>query len=141
MITAKSGSDSYSQRSGVDAFSLQVVLRSLGVGVGLGSNRPSSFALMLLSNVGVVGSVLFVAAVVVVVRHALRCGGAGPTIWVLAAILTAKLVSGPDLADPSGLLYLSLGALAGVARAAPPTFVPADLASSRGTEALLCMTC
>lgn len=114
VVTAKSGSDSYSERSGVDAFSLEVAFRSLGFGVGLGSNRPSSFALMMLSNVGVVGVLLFVAAVVLIVRHAQRCGGAGPTLWVLAAILTAKVVSGPDLADSSGLLYVSLGVLAGL---------------------------
>jgi hypothetical protein len=113
-VTAKSGAESYNERSGADAFSVQVALRSLGFGVGLGANRPSSFAVMLLSNVGVLGLLLFAAAVALIVRHALRCGGAAPTIWVLVAILAAKLVSGPDLADPSGLLYVSLGALAGL---------------------------
>src|SRR6185369_12061366 len=106
-VTAKSGGESYNERSGADSFSIQVAVRSLGLGVGLGANRPSSFAVMLLSNVGVVGLLLFVAVVWSMVRHALRCGGAEPTIWVLVAILAAKLVSGPDLADPSGLLYVS----------------------------------
>lgn len=133
VVMAKSGSDSYSARSGLDAFSLQVAFRSMGFGVGLGANRPSSFALMLLSNVGVVGFLLFVAAVVLIVRHALTCGGAAPTVWVLVAILTAKLVSGPDLSDPSGLLYVSLGALAGLStRQRPPSLPPpSDRAAER----------
>lgn len=118
VVTAKSGSGSYVARSGVDDFSLGVAARSLGFGVGLGANRPSSFAVMLLSNVGILGALLFVVAVAVILRHALRCGGGSPTIWVLAAVLMARLVSGPDLADPSGLLYVSLGALAGL-RPAP----------------------
>ena len=127
-VTAKSGGESYNERSGADSFSIQVAVRSLGLGVGLGANRPSSFAVMLLSNVGVVGLLLFAAVLWSVVRHALRCGGAEPTIWVLVAILAAKLVSGPDLADPSGLLYVSLGALAGLraARPEPPGHPPAD---------------
>jgi hypothetical protein len=132
-VTAKSGAESYNERSGADAFSIQVALRSLGFGVGLGANRPSSFGVMLLSNVGVVGVALFAAAVALIVRHALRCGGAAPTIWVLVAILAAKLVSGPDLADPSGLLYLCLGALAGlrVPPPEPPPHPPSQPAQDR----------
>jgi hypothetical protein len=58
----KSGSDSALVRLGADAFALNLVLQTHGLGVGLGSNRPSSFVTSLLSQVGVIGFVLFIWA-------------------------------------------------------------------------------
>jgi hypothetical protein len=58
----KSGSDSALVRFGADAFAFSLVLQTHGLGVGLGSNRPSSFLASLLSQVGVAGFVLFACA-------------------------------------------------------------------------------
>jgi hypothetical protein len=58
----KGGSDSALVRFGADAFAFNLVLQTHGLGVGLGSNRPSSFLASLLSQVGVIGFVLFVCA-------------------------------------------------------------------------------
>lgn len=49
-------------RFGADAFAFNLVLKTYGLGVGLGSNRPSSFVAALLSQVGVAGLALFFCA-------------------------------------------------------------------------------
>jgi hypothetical protein len=58
----KIGSVSALSRFGADAYAFDLVLKTYGLGVGLGSNRPSSFVAALLSQVGVVGFVLFACA-------------------------------------------------------------------------------
>jgi hypothetical protein len=58
----KGGSQSAIVRFGADAFAFNLTQQTYGFGVGLGSNRPSSFVAALLSQVGVVGFLLFVCA-------------------------------------------------------------------------------
>jgi hypothetical protein len=58
----KIGSHSALVRLGADAFSFNLVRQTYGLGVGLGSNRPSSFVAALLSQVGIGGFALFVFA-------------------------------------------------------------------------------
>jgi hypothetical protein len=110
IIGQKVGTTSYSNRSGANSLSWDMVFQTGGFGVGLGSNRPSSFALMLLSNVGVIGTLLFVAVVVVVVRRALRVGGYEPELLALLAVLVAKVLAEPNLGNPT--MWCALGACA-----------------------------
>jgi hypothetical protein len=56
--------------------------------------------------------VLFVWTVVAIVRPALHAPAVRPVVWALVAVLVSKVISAPDLADPSGILYLCLGVLA-----------------------------
>lgn len=114
-IDDKVASSSYADRSSADSRSYALVLDTFGFGTGLGSNRASSFAASLLSTVGVVGVVLFVVAVVTLVRRGAVVRGARPAAWALVALLIAKVVSGPDLSDNTGVLWLSLGVLANAA--------------------------
>jgi hypothetical protein len=58
----KGESNSALVRFGADAFAFNLVLQTHGLGVGLGSNRPSGFLAALLSQVGVVGLALFICA-------------------------------------------------------------------------------
>jgi len=58
-LVDKSDSLSYAHRTASNWFALELVGRTFGLGVGLGGNRPSSLALYLLSNVGVVGTAVF----------------------------------------------------------------------------------
>lgn len=111
-VGAKVGTSSYRDRSGADSDSLQIVWDTVGFGVGLGSNRPSSFLTALLSTVGVIGTVLFAAAVVVLVGRTWALREQRPVVWALLAALVTKVISGPDLNDTSGLLWLCLGVLA-----------------------------
>lgn len=112
VVTEKVASDSFTERSGSDTLSYSLVLDTFGVGVGLGAHRPSSFLGALLATTGIVGTVLFVVAVGSVIRASLPLQEYRPVVWALIALLVTKVVSGPDLADTSGILWMSLGVLA-----------------------------
>jgi hypothetical protein len=58
----KGASGSAFARFAADASAIQITTQTWGLGVGLGSNRPSSLVAALLSQVGVIGFVLFVSA-------------------------------------------------------------------------------
>jgi hypothetical protein len=111
-VDDKVGSSSFSDRSFTDARSVEIMFDSAGVGVGLGSNRGSSFLASLGSTTGVLGILLFAAAVFLIIRSAAPLKEYRPVIWALTALLVGKVVSAPDLADSSGILWLSLGVLA-----------------------------
>jgi hypothetical protein len=112
VVDEKLGSSSYDDRSGADSYALELVVRTFGLGTGLGSNRASSFVATLLSTVGVVGTLLFVVAVWVLVRDSSSVREVRPATWALAGLLTTKVISGPDLADTNGILWMALGVLA-----------------------------
>ncbi|RZU34090.1 hypothetical protein [Blastococcus saxobsidens] len=112
VVDDKVVSDSFTVRSGADSYSFGLAWETLGVGVGIGSNRPSSFVATLLSTVGVVGTVLFVAVVATLVRRGYDFAEMRPVIWALVALLVTKAIAGPDLNDPNGLTWLCLGILA-----------------------------
>lgn len=110
VASSKIGANSFNVRTESDSFSLNLFLDTYGFGVGLGSNRPSSFAVMLLSNVGIVGTILFAALAIRAVRPALLGYPARPEALAFIATLIAKLISEPNLAHP--LMWLSLAACA-----------------------------
>ncbi|MGW4578280.1 hypothetical protein ACWELP_06260 [Rhodococcus aetherivorans] len=112
-VQAKVGSGSFTSRTGADAYSIKsIFVDTWGVGVGLGSSRPSSFWPMLLSCVGLIGTLLFVVLVVKLSRAAWSTGlpAAQASVWALVALLLCKSVAGPNLSDP--FLWLSIGVLA-----------------------------
>lgn len=111
-VRTKVDSTSYTDRLGSDVHAFGVVADTFGLGAGLGAERPSSFGASLLASTGVVGTALFVAAVVLIIVRSRYGNGTQPALWVLAAILISKMISGPDLAVTSGLLWVSLGVLA-----------------------------
>ncbi|GAB3196492.1 hypothetical protein GCM10027261_19330 [Geodermatophilus arenarius] len=111
-LADKVTSSSYAERSNADSESYRVLLDTFGLGTGLGSNRGSSFISTLLSTVGVVGALLFASAVVVLVRRSWPARHSRPAAWALITLLLCKVVSGPDLSDSGGVLWLSLGVLA-----------------------------
>jgi hypothetical protein len=113
VVDAKVGTSSYDERSGADLYSFGLVLQTYGFGVGVGSNRPSSFLAALLAGTGVIGSLLFFG---VVMRYSLRATAAPavrPLLWALLAIMLAKFVASPDLSDTTGTMWLAIGALIG----------------------------
>ncbi|MFC0681408.1 hypothetical protein ACFFGH_26560 [Lysobacter korlensis] len=112
VVDQKVSSSSFEDRSGADERSYGIVFETLGFGVGLGAHRPSSFVAALLSTTGIVGTVLFASAVWAIVRSAIPYREFRPVIWALTAVLITKVIAGPDLGDTSGVLWMSLGALA-----------------------------
>lgn len=112
VISEKVASSSYGSRTGVDLFSYRLTLETWGLGVGLGSNRPSSFLAMLLSCVGIPGTVLFAATMFQLMRAAWVKPEYRATVWALISVLISKVLAGPNLSDPSALLWITAGVLA-----------------------------
>lgn len=95
---SKQESLSYVNRIAADQYALELVKQTHGFGVGLGSNRPSSLATSLLSNVGVLGLVVFV---VMCVRLLSNVSGEHAWIrWAACAVLIDMLMGGPDITAP-----------------------------------------
>jgi len=104
--TEKNQTLSYVHRLAADYFALQLTGATYGLGVGLGSNRPSSFATCLLSEVGIIGAILFLIAAIQISRNA-----QGTDIalrWSLFGILFCKCLGGPDITDPQMWIMLAL---------------------------------
>lgn len=122
----KVGTASYDERSMANTTAYDLFFDTYGYGVGLGSNRASSFLPGLLSTVGLVGTLLFATAVALLISKTASIPAYRPVLWALVTMLVLKLVAGPDLSDPSGVIWMSLGLLSHAAvRATPP---PKDLA-------------
>jgi hypothetical protein len=122
VVNDKVASSSFEDRSGADSRSFEIALETFGFGVGLGSHRPSSFLAGLLSTTGLIGTVLFTIAVATLMIRAYPLRRYRPVFWALLALLLTKVVASPDLADTSGILWLSLGVLAhGVLQAGKTT--------------------
>jgi hypothetical protein len=104
----KGSSDSALVRFGADLFAIGLTIQTHGLGVGLGSNRPSGLAASLLSQVGLAGFVLFFSA-------------AAATLWKLPkqdrwismaalALLLAMTFGIPDLSFPFLWVLFALAA-------------------------------
>ncbi|CAN5346505.1 hypothetical protein BH09ACT5_BH09ACT5_20320 [soil metagenome] len=105
---SKADSESFVARTASNARSWQIFLESAGLGIGLGSNRPSSLALLVLSCLGVIGFGLLTALVVIALRRALAHRPVEPAGWALAGVLVAAVVAVPDLSTPA--IWIGLAA-------------------------------
>jgi hypothetical protein len=114
-VNQKVGSASFSERSATNDAALDVFVNTFGFGVGLGSNRASSFVPGLLSTTGIVGTIVFATAVAVLIQRASAVREYRPVIWAVVTLLVAKVVAGPDLNDTSGVMWISLGLLSAAA--------------------------
>ena len=109
VVDDKKSSASYENRNAADAFSYDLAHQTSGIGVGVGSNRPSSFFAMLISCTGVLGVALFVLAIVLILTGATRAGPQWrPLVWTVIATLVGKVISGPDLSEPVMWFLLAL---------------------------------
>lgn len=120
---SKADSDSFVARTASNVRSWNIFLESVGLGIGLGGNRPSSLALLVLSCLGVIGAALFGALILIALRRALRHRAIEPGGWALAGVLIAAVVAVPDLSTPAiwiGLAACLYGSVALPERDAPP---------------------
>lgn len=100
LIASKTDSLSLSTRSFVDTNSIDVLLRTFLLGAGDGSNRASSLLLMILSQLGIVGTVLFLAVAARAVFRGIRIPANVPASLALIGFLSAAFVSLADFASP-----------------------------------------
>lgn len=111
-VDEKVASSSFTERAGSDSEAFSVFLDTWGFGMGLGAVRASSLAFTVLGAVGTVGALLLVGAIAAIALPAMRLPQYEPVVWALAAALVVKVISSPELADTSGLMWLALGVLA-----------------------------
>lgn len=114
-VINKHQSASFEMRTGADLRGVELFVESLGLGIGWGSHRPSSFAAMILSNGGVLGVVLFLWGV----RNSLV--GANLMGWVglgsryaIIALLALHCVSTPELTSMIWWVLLAVGMSSGM---------------------------
>ncbi len=121
MVLEKAGSDSGRERAYWNLQSLQAFLDTDGFGVGFGSSRSSSWLISVISQLGVLGSLMVFSLVAALLRgiRGLRLGGQNE-IYGLAVASQALAVgwlisvslSGAS-ADPGLLFFLSLAVVLG----------------------------
>lgn len=112
-IAGKTETGSYKSRTGADRMGLETFGTTWGLGMGLGSHRPSTLPVTLLSNVGLPGTLAFLVFIGLCLRRPHRYGrwpGNVRALWPLRAftlgLLVGHLVSSPNI--NSQLLWLSL---------------------------------
>jgi hypothetical protein len=121
---SKGESSSFINRTASDLYALQLVAKTDGLGVGMGSNRASSLITTVLSNVGVAGFLVFGV-------YLFRLFGKLPQEyawlkWAAAALLINMCINIPDFTAP--MLWL-------------PVFLAIQFSSSAGGQASGGTTC
>jgi hypothetical protein len=117
MLLEKHHGSSFAQRSGADLMALDIVLKTGGIGIGLGSHKPNNLALTLLSNTGIAGFLVFAAFLFELLRPRqtpARNVDVRPFRWMAIGLLLVHLISNPNL-NPIFLwisFALNIGALA-----------------------------
>jgi hypothetical protein len=125
VITQKTGAVSGAHRFATSWNALGIVETSLGLGVGLGSNRPSGMLFYIVSNLGIPGIALFLYLVYVTRRLSTRALHAGSAQyldssylvaagWAFAIELVTMCGSGADVTSP--LLWISWGMVVAMTR-------------------------
>jgi len=100
----KSGSGSFENRTIADLFALKLFVETYGLGVGLGSNRPSSLLPYLLSQCGIIGTFIFFYFIFSILRFTytvLRKTQDFGYFFLLPAVLIAQLIAYPDITNPT----------------------------------------
>jgi hypothetical protein len=125
VITQKAGSASGEHRFATSWNALGIAETSLGLGVGLGSNRPSGMLFYIVSNLGIPGTALFFYLVYVTRRLSTRALQAGSAKyldssylvaagWAFGIELVTMCASGADVTSP--LLWISWGMVVAMTR-------------------------
>lgn len=109
VLLNKASSLSFFNRQASNMSAARIVVETYGLGVGLGGNRPSSFLFYLISNVGVLGFVLFflfiallskaskVAANAISTESPIQSTRIGAAVWALWFCLLGMAISVPEI--------------------------------------------
>ena len=112
-LTSRLDGDSWRQRSNEQA--VTIIQKTAGLGVGLGSNRASSFLASLFSNTGILGGALFLAMLCALWRGYARARTLTDvqlfTAVALATAMLAMTLAIPDLNLPMFWAFIFLAFL------------------------------
>jgi hypothetical protein len=103
LIFKKQQGSSYRERTGTNLMALQILVETGGLGIGIGSHKPSSFLLTLLSNTGIAGTLVFALFLWQIMR--LPSGAPGgrrigdPLRWWIIGTMIPLVISGPNLSN------------------------------------------
>lgn len=95
---------SYQSRTFTDVYSIKLFFDTYGLGVGLGSNRPSSLIPYLLSQLGIIGSLLFIGFIFQILKLSyikLKNSQYFSYYFLLISILIAQFIAYPDITNPT----------------------------------------
>lgn len=112
LTTSKGESDSFKHRLFSDIFALNIFIETYGLGVGLGSNRPSSYITSLLSNLGIIGAGISFYMMYVISKLAFTYRTYEEVkffFFIFLSILISQILSIPDLTTP--MFWVALGYL------------------------------
>jgi hypothetical protein len=135
MTVNKGQGTSLASRVVADQDTIRLLTSTYGLGIGLGSVRPSSLVATLLSTVGIVGTVIAAIAIYKIIRS--FPGRRAPSIlqmsfWSLIGLLVADSIAVPDVNRPTlWALLLVVVAQLNVYSAAAEGRIP-DVPSSGG---------
>lgn len=127
-VYEKQETSSYVQRSGVDRMALNITVETGGLGLGLGSHKPNSLLMTLLSNTGVLGTILFMMFAWSTLKPVrLMPPGempqtalnAAPFQWLTLGMLLVHAFSNPNLSFVQ--LWISFGLVLGILASARMT--------------------
>lgn len=97
-VFEKSETGSYEHRTTMDKYSLTLLVDTYGIGVGLGSYRPSSLIASLLGNMGLLGLLLFALVYLAIARSI-----TSDQVWLRWALLASLIdmaIAIPDITEP-----------------------------------------
>jgi len=100
----KSDTASYKNRVIADLHALKLFVDTYGFGVGLGSNRPSSLLPFLLSQLGFVGTLLFLVFIYKIMYFtykSLKNTEYFQYFFLIPAVLLSQLIAYPDITNPT----------------------------------------
>ncbi|SER67005.1 hypothetical protein SAMN05443377_10597 [Propionibacterium cyclohexanicum] len=126
----KTSSDSFINRNASNDFSVTILRNTLGFGVGLGSSRPSSFLMALLSNVGIIGTIIFAILIARTLFKSFAIPSRHSTAFALISLLIAKVIAEPNISLP--LMWMLLAVSAVPTQAPHIMGVPGDAIPSSG---------
>jgi hypothetical protein len=124
-VLNKSSTSSYVNRSASNEYSIQLLINTFGLGVGLAGHRPSSLLFLIISNLGVLGLFLFIITFIFFPMIFIR-GIAGSknmlnnttyldfqipfhqALWTYFTFLLSMIIANPTLQDASLWINLSL---------------------------------
>jgi hypothetical protein len=124
-IFNKGSSSSFVNRSASNEYSIQLLFNTFGLGVGLAGHRPSGLLFLIISNLGIIGFLLFLVVFVLIplkfIRslsfykaHFLSAKSIDFSVlifqsfWGYSAFLLSMIIANPTLQDASLWISLSL---------------------------------